>query len=245
MTQTVAQPRKTLGVRLGTNPKTLHRKALEKAAAAPKPEGESLEDMFPASPADDNSEASASAAKPQGGDPIPADAPAATAIPTNASVPVAGDTKPAIATVGDQPFPPPSIPVDDQAPSAAPERPAVTPSWSDADERSYQGLLARRKAAGFQRRGRDVSAQRVRAGQIKPNVGTVMSAIVAIVAGKGVMTRGELVDLMAVETFAHPKARPTDRGWCTAYAQGAIRDGFLQLIDEATASGESSPETAS
>ena len=245
MTQTAAHPRKPLSVRLGTNPKTLQRKALEKAAAAPKPEGESLEDMFPAVPAADDSNSTAAAAIQVVGNPAPHEAPRAFETGTDVAVPAESQTEPTIVTVADQSSPAASILVDDQAGIDTPEAPAVTPAWSDADERAYQGILARRKAAGFQRRGRDVSAQRVTVGHIKPNDGTVVAAIVGIVADKGAVGRGELIDLMAAATFAHPKAKPSDKAWCTGYIQGAIRDGFLKLADDGPASGEPSPDAAS
>ena len=119
--------------------------------------------------------------------------------------------------------------------------PATPPFWSTEDEASLQTLLARRKAAGYQRRGKDVAGQVIRPGAIKPNEGTVAAVIVGIVAHAGAMTRAALVDAMATANFPHPKTRPTDRGWCQGYVAGAIRSGFLAVAElSATLAGEPS-----
>lgn len=55
--------------------------------------------------------------------------------------------------------------------------------------------------------------------------------IVGILAHAGTMNRGTLVDAMATANFPHPKARPTDRGWCQSYVAGAIRSGFLTVAE--------------
>ena len=119
--------------------------------------------------------------------------------------------------------------------------PATPPFWSTEDEATFQTLLARRKAAGYQRRGKDVARQVIRPGAIKPNEGTVAAVIVGIVAYDETMNRGALVDAMATANFPHPKARPTDRGWCQGYVAGAIRSGFLAVAElSATLAGEPS-----
>lgn len=119
--------------------------------------------------------------------------------------------------------------------------PAMPPLWSSEDEASLQTLLARRKAAGYQRRGKDVAGQVIRPGAIKPNEGTITAVIVGILARAGTMNRGALVDAMATANFPHPKARPTDRGWCQGYVAGAIRSGFLAAAElSATLAGEPS-----
>ena len=119
--------------------------------------------------------------------------------------------------------------------------PATPPFWSSDDETSLQTLLARRKAAGYQRRGKDVAGQVIRTGAIKPNEGTVAAVIVGILAYAGTMNRGALVDAMATANFSHPKARPTDRGWCQGYVAGAMRSGFLAVAEQsATLAGEPS-----
>ncbi|MDQ3482087.1 MAG: hypothetical protein M3448_01555 [Pseudomonadota bacterium] len=117
-------------------------------------------------------------------------------------------------------------------PAAAPALlPAAPPNWSSEDEAGLQGLLARRRAAGYQRRGKDVAGQRLQPGVIRPNEGTVAAVIVGIVAERGEMTRGALVDAMASAAFPHPKAQPTDKAWCQGYVAGAIRSGFLGVAE--------------
>lgn len=122
-------------------------------------------------------------------------------------------------------FPPPAMheqnhPQEPQsgsssAPAAGPAPvPAALPAWSSEDEAALQALTARRKAAGYQRRGRDVSGQRLQPGKIKPNPDTVVATIVGIVAERGELGRAELLDLLAGTSFPHPKAQPQDKGWC-------------------------------
>lgn len=119
--------------------------------------------------------------------------------------------------------------------------PTPPPVWSSEDEAALQILLTRRKAAGYQRRGRDVSAQKLRPGDIKPNAGTVAATIVGIVAELGELGRAELLDFMANTDFSHSKAQPQDKAWCQGYVAGAIRSGFLVVVAEASATaGEGS-----
>ena len=108
--------------------------------------------------------------------------------------------------------------------------------WSEADESAFQVWAARRKAAGFQKRGKDVSGQMMAVGNITPNAGTVASVIVSLVEGRGEVSRAELIDAMRSAEFANPKARPTDRGWCQGYVAGCIRDGFLRVAASGSAS---------
>jgi hypothetical protein len=112
--------------------------------------------------------------------------------------------------------------------------PALALAWTSEDESAFQAMLAQRKAAGYQRRGKDVGAQLLQVGDIAPN-GTVVAVIVALVAEYGTIGRGKLLDAMAMATFPHPKAKPEDRGWCQGYVGGAIRDGFLAVADGAPA----------
>lgn len=109
--------------------------------------------------------------------------------------------------------------------------PAPALVWSPEDESTLQALLTRRKAAGFQRRGRDVSGQLITAGSIKPNPNTVVAVIVSIVAEQGSMGRADLVAAMAGATFPHSKVQPSDKGWCQGYIAGALRNGFLTLAE--------------
>ena len=145
----------------------------------------------------------------------------ATAVDAPAQAPQAGSSSPLAATL---------------APA-----PATPPLWSSEDEASLQTLMATRKASGYQRRGKDVARQKLQPGALKPNEGTVAAVILGIVADAGTMSRGAIVDAMATANFPHPKARPTDRGWCQGYVAGAIRSGFLAVAElSATLAGEPS-----
>ena len=151
------------------------------------------------------------------------------------------DSFPASATAVDAPAQAPQAGSSNAPAATQGPLPAGPPLWSSEDEASLQTLLARRKAAGYQRRGKDVAGQVIRPGAIKPNEGTVAAVIVGIVARGGTMNRGALVDAMATADFPHPKARPTDRGWCQGYVAGAIRSGFLAVAElSATLAGEPS-----
>lgn len=209
MEQNAAQPRKTH--RLGTNPKTLHRKAMEKAAvASPEPDGDALEQLFP--------------------QPL-----AETALAEPAD---AGSVSQAAA-------------VEDQPAQPAPALPATCASWSDQDERAFRAMADRRRKAGYRARGKDVSGQFLCAGPVLANEGTVMATIAAIVCNAGVVSRGELLDLIAATPFAQPKAKPADRAWAQAYAAGALRAGHLAIHVDAVGApladvvlGECSPNAA-
>lgn len=108
-----------------------------------------------------------------------------------------------------------------------PAQSATAPLWSETDESAFQLLAARRKAAGYQRRGRDVGGQLLCVGEVTPNPGTVAAVIVALVAERGAVSRADLVAVMAEAAFPHPKAKPSERGWCQGYVAGCVRDGFL------------------
>ena len=116
----------------------------------------------------------------------------------------------------------------------APVQTSSDHSWSDADESAFQVLAARRKAVGFQKRGKDVSGQMLAVGSITPNAGTVASIIVSLVEGRGEVSRADLIVAMRSAEFANPKARPTDRGWSQGYVAGCIRDGFLRVAASAS-----------
>lgn len=238
-----AAARKTLTIgRMATSPKTLHRKAMEKAAAAPAPAGEGLEELFPQTPASD-----AVANQPASDTPLaePAPEPASADQPAAAPAVHIIESTAATAQAEELSASPSSPPIEDQPAQTAPSQPGALPSWSDADERAYQAMLARRKAAGFQRRGRDVSAQRVKPGAIAPNKGTVVADIVGLVAERGIIGRGDLLDLMATAAFAHPKGKGGDRAWSQGYVSGALANGFLTLAEEGgSALGEDSPEAS-
>lgn len=220
MTQTNTAARGTLSTRSGASRKLLSRKAAALATATTG--ANALEDAFPAAE--------------QYGPPAPvlvlADLPASDAAPATIAEPAKGEP------AADQDNPPPtdvtepvSAPSGQLEPEQNPAR-ATAPAWSSEDEAALQTLLARRKAAGFQRRGRDVGGQVLRVGDIAPNDGTVVAAIVALVAERGTVTRSALLDAMAGATFPHAKAKPQDRGWSNGYIAGAVRDGFLALACE-------------
>lgn len=243
-----ASARKTLSTRLGTSPKTLHRKAMAKAAAAPVPEGESLEELFPASPvsadlapasdnaaplaidtampdqttqqADDDSAAAA--------DGVAASADQAAAAPAVDII----ESSAAAALAAGPAATPPSAVVEGHAAPVAPAMSGPVAAWSDQDERAFQAMSARRKAAGFQRRGRDVSLQQISIGAIAPNAGTINSAIFELVKAHGPIRRGKLLDLMATPAFSHPKAKGADRAWSQGYVQGTLAGGFLQIRND-------------
>lgn len=140
-------------------------------------------------------------------------------------------------------FPPADVPpapvVADATASgtpAAPPQPAPAPVWSEEDESAYQALAARRAAAGYRRRGRHLNGLLLRVGDVMPSPGTVVATIVAIVAERAPIARGALLDAMRGAAFAHPKAKPSDRAWCSGWLSGAVRGGFLAVADGAAVS---------
>lgn len=120
------------------------------------------------------------------------------------------------------------------------EQPPLPAAWSNEDETNFQLLFSRRMAAGYQRRGRDLSGQVLQPGTIQPNAETIVATIVALVAERGQVSRGELLRLMATTHFPHPKAQPNNKGWCQGYVAGALRNGFLAVA----VSNEPSPATS-
>ncbi len=153
--------------------------------------------------------------------------------------PVAGEAQPGDAASAEQPTGDPIAQASDASALPSWLEPAAASaadpkSWSEQDERDFQAMTARRKASGFQRRGRDVGGQMLRAGDIAPNPGTVAATIVALVGPLGIVARGTLLDTMASATFPHPKARPQDRGWCQGYVAGLVRDGFLAVVPDSS-----------
>lgn len=88
-----------------------------------------------------------------------------------------------------------------------------------------------------QRPGNKMATRRLRPGDISPNQGTIVAAIVRLVVERGELTIAELVDLMSGGTFTHPKARPAEKGWSQGYIAGAIRNGFLTEAVEASTAG--------
>jgi hypothetical protein len=153
-----------------------------------------------------------------GGDPAPIDVPPVPETPENAIDTAMGAAPPEMEA--------PAAPVTDA-------QPEPKPTWTDADEATLRELTARRKAAGYQNRGRDVGDQRVKVSDIRPNASTIAGTIIGLVEAKGTISRAELLKLMAETPFPQPKAKPQDQGWCQGYVAGAIRNGFLTVVDEA------------
>jgi hypothetical protein len=220
-----APPRAKLGVRAGVSRKLLERKALETAAVVGEPTGDALEDSFPTEVHDQPDRAepvNATAGATDGGQAIVEqpgganDIVAATALGAAAPAP------------HDAVQPAPEQPTPTQAPQLA-----TLTTWSADDERAFQTLAARRKAAGYQRRGRDVSDQVVRVGGITPNPNTIVAVIVGLVTERGgSVSRSELVTAMAGASYPHGRAKPEDKGWCQGYVAGAVRNGFLTLAED-------------
>lgn len=209
---TLPKPQHMQSHRSGASRKLLSRKADDKAMAA---QGEALEDVFPAAgqTADDEPAVSSSLTKVTGL--------ADCAAPTDTMGEPALDAAPA---------------AESTSPSQAAAEPLQTqaemPTWSEDDERVFAAMAVRRKASGFQRRGKNVGGQLLRPGSIVPNPGTVVATIVALVANRGTVKRAELLDAMAVAEFGSTKARPQDRSWSNGYVAGAVRDGFLEVVAE-------------
>ncbi|MCP3733222.1 hypothetical protein M9978_22720 [Sphingomonas sp. MG17] len=203
--------------RQGASRALLKLKAVQRAAVETEGQ-EPLEALFPAQPGEEagQGEGAAVATVDIKESSAPADEPAPAAQDhPSAPQPAAADEVP------------PAVPV--------PAEPPATPAaWSDADEALFQSLSARRKAAGFQRRGRDVSGQLLKVGAVQPNANTVTATIVALVAERGQVERGALLDAMATAAFPHPKAKPADRAWSQGWVAGALRDGFLATVDAAS-----------
>lgn len=220
-----AVERPKLGSRLGSSPKLLARKAIERASEI-LGEGDALEACFPRPP--------------ETGEPA-----IIAASPIDAIVQRDGNGDavelPDIAADADQAMP---SATGGGASSATPtaahvgQVPAPAPVWSDEDESALQALVTRRKAAGYQRRGRDVGAQMITVGTITPNNKTVVAVIVAIVAEHGSIERAELLEAMATAIFPHAKAQPTNKSWCQGYVAGAVRNGFLKLSEQSAGISE-------
>jgi hypothetical protein len=210
--ETLPKPQHMQSHRSGASRKLLSRKADDRAMAA---QGEALEDVFPAArqTADDEPAVSSSSAKVTGL--------ADGAAPTDTAGEPALDAAPA----PDSTSPP-------QAAAEPLQTQAEMPTWSDDDERVFAAMAVRRKASGFQRRGKNVGGQLLRPGSIVPNPGTVVATIVALVASRGTVTRAELLKAMAVAEFGNAKSRPRDTSWCNGYVAGSVRDGFLQVVIE-------------
>jgi hypothetical protein len=226
-----AVPGRTTMSTRGPSRKLLARKAA--ARSADEHGGDALEDVFPAGEdagvdvAGTGGEQLAAGQPDQAGE-APADDAAAES--TTAPAEYIEPTAAAPADASPLPQAEPESGSSDAAPAVPAPAPASAPAWSETDEAALNVMLARRKAAKYQRRGKDVSGQLIRVGDVAPNPGTVVAVIVGLVAqAGGAVGRGELVELMAGATFPHPKAQPQDKGWCTGYVAGAVRTGALAV----------------
>jgi hypothetical protein len=211
-----AEERPKLGSRLGSSPKLLARKAMERASEI-LGDGEALEASFPPAPEAEEPALATTSATDGGvqraGKVIDLPSTKTGSDPTTLSVTGAGGLLAlAVPPVG--------------------QAHATTPIWSDEDESALQALLTRRKAAGYQRRGRDVGGQLITVGTITPNPKTVVAVIVAIVAEHGSIERAKLLEAMATAIFPYAKAQPTDKSWCQGYVAGAVRNGFLTQSEQ-------------
>ena len=215
--------RAKLGIRPGVSRKLLERKALE-AAAAGEQAGDALEDSFPAQVSDEPNTVSDANA-----DTLVADLGCAADEDAGNAINIATATVPPSAAAPQEP----AQTTPEQPAAAQGVQPVTAAAWSAEDESAFQAFAARRKAAGYQRRGRDVSDQVVRLGNITPNPSTVVAVIVRLVSERGgSLRRSELIATMASATYPHGKARPDDKGWCNGYVAGALRNGFLALANE-------------
>jgi hypothetical protein len=214
-----AVERPKLGSRLGSSPKLLARKAMERASEI-LGDGEALEASFPQAPEAEDPALATTSATDAG---VQRDGKV-----TDLSGTKTDSNQTTLSVTGAGGLLDPSVPPGGQGHAAA-------PTWSDDDESVFQALLTRRKAAGYQRRGRDVGGQLITVGTITANPNTVVAVIVAIVAEHGKIGRAKLVEAMANAIFPHPKAQPSDRGWCQGYVAGAVRNGFLMLSERPAA----------
>jgi hypothetical protein len=219
---TLPKPQHMQSHRSGASRKLLSRKPGDKAMAA---QGEALEDVFPGSDADAAAEPTVKLLSPGAlGD---EDNPACPALLAGGVV--AGPEKSSAAAGSD---------AQTEAESMALP---TGPSWTDEQEELYVAMTARRRASGYQRRGRDVGGQVLCVGSITPNPGTVVATIVELFGTRNAMARTELLDAVASASFSNAKAKPTDRTWANGYIAGALRDGFLAIAAADEARVESSP----
>jgi hypothetical protein len=218
----VTEGQQMVGIRAGSSRKLLARKALATSAEALQGSN-AIEDSFPAADAEEVA--------------TPAHDPNSHSARSN----VAETPDAVVASVGEVLNKLRATAADGSPVALAQSANAVpTPAqaWSGEDESTFQALLARRKAAGYQRRGRDVGGQLIAAGNIKPNSDTVVAIIVSIVTERRSINRADLIEAMGEATFPHPKAQPSDKGWCQGYIAGALRNGFLTLVETNSAIAE-------
>jgi len=225
MTQndTAPEPRHMQSHRSGASRKLLGRKADNRAMVA---QGEALEDVFPdGGPSETAEHAIVSPAARTLGREISPDHPT-LAIGAQVAGPDQLTAEHA-----------PEVPSEPNANTSA----AAGHPWSEEDEEAFSTMAARRKASGYQRRGRDIGGQVLRVGGITPNPGTVVATIVELFNTRNAMTRTELLDAIACASFSNANAKPADRSWANGYVAGALRDGFLTVAAASEARLETSP----
>ena len=118
-------------------------------------------------------------------------------------------------------------PADALAPAGAESLPPAPAVWTAEDETLFQSLSARRKASGFQRRGRDVSGQLLKVGNITPGPGTVYAVVAETLGAAGAVSRGSLLDMLMALNPATAKYPNRPRAWWQGYVAGALRDGVI------------------
>lgn len=214
MTQndTVPEPRHMQSNRSGASRKLLSRNASNRGLPV---QADALEEVFPV------------AGQLAEGEPTAPSSPAKVAGLEDGAAPTDTTGKPAL-----DPSPAAESTSLPQAAAAPLQTQAEMPTWSEDDERVFAAMAVRRKASGFQRRGKNVGGQFLRVGGIAPNRGTVVATIVALVASRGIVTRAALIDAMAATEFGNVKARPRENSWCQGYVAGCVRDGFLEVVAE-------------
>jgi len=209
---TLPEPRHMQSNRSGASRKLLSRNASDRGLVV---QAYALEDVFPV------------AGQLAEGEPTAPSSPAKVAGLEDGAAPTdtTGEPAPDAALAAESTSPP-------EAAADPLQTQAEVPTWSEDDERVFAAMAVRRKASGFQRRGKTVGGQLLRPGSIVPNPGTVVATIVALVASRGTVTRTELLKAMAVAEFENSKSRPHDNSWCNGYVAGGIRDGFLQVVTD-------------
>jgi hypothetical protein len=181
-----AVPGRTTMSTRGVGRKLLARKAA--AHSAGEHGGDALEDVFPGGEDVTAGDAGTGGERPEAGQLDQAgEAPIVDAAAESTTAP-AEYIEPTAAAPADTSAPPlaePESGPSDKAPTPPAPAPASAPAWSEADEAALNVMLARRKAAKYQRRGKDVSGQMIRVGDVAPNPGTVVAVIVGLVAQAG------------------------------------------------------------
>lgn len=114
--------------------------------------------------------------------------------------------------------------------------PQAEQAWSEADEGTYQELVARRRAAKAKRASGELRARLTDSAVLvvgpavvgdKSVMGTIRGAVAA--HGEAGVARGALLDQLAKAEWASVHARPNDRGWLAGWLSGAIRQGVVAV----------------